>query len=362
MAAKPEMNYDQRSAGLDTNEMLSTSKPLEGLRVLEVIPGSGEGKPFCTVRRQVASIAQLGVELRTFYFRSRTSPIAVAREWFRLREEVHVYRPNLIHAHFGTITALVCALSNSVPLVITLRGSDLHMNPDLGKLRTVLGQFFSQLSCLRATRIICVSRNLRNRLWWRRDRAEIIPDGTNLNRFRPQSKRWARAQLDWNYDQPIVVFNGKHQPRLKGLTFVQESVRHAESIIGPIHLELLDVPSEAMPLCLAGADCVLLASAYEGSPNIVREALACNLPVVSTDVGDVAERLKDVYPSKVAKRECAEFGAAIAEVLRDGRPSNGRVAGGLWSETEVAQAIVSQYKLALQTANQHSLRRFGHRT
>lgn len=317
------------------------------LRVLSVIPGNGQGTPFQIVRRQVASLANLGVTESSIFFHSRLSPIGILKQIFAIRRCVRRFRPHVIHAHFGTITSIVCAVSARTPLVITFRGSDLHNDPDQNRLRTLLGQLFSQLSTLRARRIVCVSRNLRDRLWWRRDRVDIIPDGTDLELFQWQPKAGARAKLNWSEHDRIVLFSGKRQPRLKGLHFVQESVKVAESIVGPIRLEMLDVPRELMPVCMAAADCLLVASAYEGSPNIVRESLACNLPVLSTPVGDVADRLQNVHPSRVARKDCVEFGSALAEILQDIRPSNGREKGGLWSESDVAEALVSVYRSAV---------------
>src|SRR4029079_13851520 len=79
-----------------------------------------------------------------------------------------------------------------------------------------------------------------------------------------------------------------------------------------------------MPLYYRAADALLCASLSEGSPNVVKEALACNLPVVSTPVGDVPERLKGVYPSAVVARDAHSIGEALVQILLERRRSNGR--------------------------------------
>ena len=293
---------------------------------MAVIPGDGQGSSFIFVRRQIASLADIGVNVRTFFVRSRTSPVAIAKDWSNVRREICQFRPHLVHAHYGTVTSLLCAVAARVPLVITFRGNDLGDDPDVSLLQSRLGQVLSQVSCLKAKRIICVSNRLRERLWWRRSRAVVIPTGVDLNVFRPQPKEQARALLGWERGERIVIFDEGRAPQRKGSKFLQSAIRVAEQTVGPIRLVILDrsVPPELVPCYLCASDCLALASVFEGSPNIVKEALACNVPVVATDVGDVSERLNEVSPSRVVKRDVVAFANALAEVLLDGRRSNGR--------------------------------------
>ena len=328
----------------------------EQLRVLAVIPGDGSGSSFVFARRQVASLIDVGVDVRPFFLSSRKS-VTLLREVLRLRREIRHFRPHLIHAHYGTVTSFLCAAVTTLPLVITFRGSDLNDAPDVNSLRIGFAHLLSQISCLKSNAIICVSRQLRERLWWRRGQAVVIPTGVDLALFRPQPKEQARESLGWERGVPIVVFHAGPCPRLKGLQFVMAALRVAEEFVGPIRLVNLDgrVPPEMVPTYLNAADCVALASVNEGSPNIVKEALACNLPVVSTDVGDVAERLEGVYPSKVVRRDATELGKALADILREGRTSNGRQRGKVPSLEDTAKAIRSVYEAVLRRVSSETL-------
>ncbi|NJO06276.1 MAG: glycosyltransferase family 4 protein [Chloroflexaceae bacterium] len=95
------------------------------------------------------------------------------------------------------------------------------------------------------------------------------------------------------------------------------------------------------------ADCLLFTSDYEGSPNIVKEAMACNLPIVSVDVGDVVERLKDVQPSRIVQRDPHDLGQAVADILTMGKRSNGReIAERELSNEHIAKRIIDVYRQA----------------
>jgi teichuronic acid biosynthesis glycosyltransferase TuaC len=336
---------------LETTSLAIPRPTTEKLRVLAVIPGDDRGSSMVFIRRQIASLACMGLDVRTYWLLSRTSPFELVKDWRRIRHEIRQFRPQLVHAHFGTMTSFLCAaVSATVPLVITFRGSDLNGDPEVTFLRSLLGRLLSQISSLRSSRIICVSRQLCDRLWWGQSRAVVIPTGVDLHLFRPQPKDQARAVLGWKQDELSVVFHGGNRPQLKGLQFVQAAVRFAQKTLGPIRLVNLDgsVPPESVAWCLNAADCLALASVHEGSPNIVKEALACNLPVVATDVGDVAERLKEVHPSRVVCRDVSEFGRALTDILLERRASNGRQRVESLSEAHIAEAIRSVYESAVE--------------
>jgi teichuronic acid biosynthesis glycosyltransferase TuaC len=349
--------------GLGTIDGRAVERPL---RVLAVTPLPSSRASMIHVTRQVASLEVSGVTCQTFIVASRTAPWVVLREWSRLRREIRAFQPDIVHAHYGTMTAFLAILSTACPIMVTYRGSDLNPNRNRGRLREVVGTLLSQIAALRAARIICVSNQLKNKLWWRRDRISVIPTGVDMTLFYPRDMQEARRELGWGQDERVVLFNAG-DPIIKRLDLARAAVEFAESLCGKIRFAALDgdVPPNSIPVMMSSADCLLLTSDWEGSPNVVKEALACNLPVVAVDVGDVRERLERVRPSMIVPRDACAIGKAIFEILKQGQRSNGRESAKDLSSEVVSQRIVTVYR-TLQKEYQKSGSRFwtglGHRS
>jgi teichuronic acid biosynthesis glycosyltransferase TuaC len=317
------------------------------LRVLAVVPGSGLGSSFIFVRRLFEHLPAYGIEVCPFYFEQRTTIRGFWLGWRGLRQEVHRFQPHVLHAQYGTVTAFLCAVACSVPLVITFRGSDLNGCSDEPKLKNRLSLLLSQLALFRAKATICVSSQLQARLWWRRAKATVLPSGVDLGLFRPGSRSEARVQLGWPDAERIVLFNRGGSPELKGYELARAAVETARTLVGDVRLLVVDgeVPPFDMPAYINAADCILVTSVREGSPNIVKEALACNVPVVSVDTGDVVERLRNVTPSAVvAGRDAGELGRQLAQVLGNRARSNGREAVAALSSEHIAKQLAGIYR------------------
>lgn len=302
------------------------------------------------VRRQAQSLAREGLEPALFYLASRTSPRSLLSEFRRFRAESARLRPVVVHAHFGTVTALFAALAcGSLPLVITYRGSDLNPPPPSyrwrAKLRSGCGRLFSQIAALRAQRIVCVSRQLHRQLWWRQDIVTILPSGVDTEVFRPEPRSLARLRLGWDQNRRIALFNAGHDVQVKRLDLAIAAVEHARRTVPSLHLEILDgnVPAPLIPDMMNAADCLLLTSVCEGSPTVVQEALACNLPVVSVAVGDIEERLEGVCDCAVAVSDAAVLGHAIANAVNPPRRSNGRLKVAEFSARRIAAQLKEIY-------------------
>lgn len=302
--------------------------------------------PFA--RAQAKTTARLGVDVEIFFLESRTSVTALAGEWSRFRRAVKRFEPDIVHAHFGTMTGFFCAVGCMRPLIITYRGSDLNPAPSMVWLRWALGHVLSQLAALRATLIICVSSSVRDRLWWRRRRAVVLPSGPNLELFRPGPQDKARVALGLDPSAPIILFSSRDHA-VKRLDLAHEVVREVRRRLPDLRLVVLDgtAPQRDVADHLNAADCLLFASDWEGSPNIVKEALACGLPIVSVDVGDVKELLAGVSPSRVVERDAGCLAQAVLEVLQEGRRSNGRERVEGISDAAIAARLAGLYERLL---------------
>jgi teichuronic acid biosynthesis glycosyltransferase TuaC len=323
----------------------------ENIRVFFVIPKEPEGSTFMIfAKRQVASLQKAGIISRVFYLTSRTSVSVLVKEFKRFKEEISVFKPDLIHAQYGTMTAFFCAITTRLPLILTFRGTDINLHPSTSFLRRITGVFLSQISALKARQIMCVSDEIKGKLWWKKDFATVTPSGVDTSIFYPQDKGKVRAELGWDRNEFVVLFNSGDDPIRKRLDLAKASIKFARTICEPIRFEVLDgyMNTNLIPILMNASDCLLCTSDSEGSPNIVKEALACNLPVVSVDVGDVKERLAGVNPSRIVERDPEEIGRAVAEMLTNGKRSNGSQVIQDLSLDRIAEKILQVYNKALR--------------
>lgn len=319
-------------------------------RVLFVIPGVAAGSSMVFARRQAQALKKLGIEVYCFFLQSRTSLRVLAAEAVRIRAVIASFHPNVVHAHFGTATALFAvATSGYLPVVITYRGSDLNFVPACSHFRATLGRLFSQVAALGAARIVCVSPGLRARLWWRRERASVLPSGVDTDTFHTIPRADARQKLKWNEDALVILFNAGHDARNKRLDLAEAAANLLRRKLPSARLEVLrgTTPPELVPLLLNAANCLLVTSDSEGSPTIVQEAVITNLPVVTVDVGDVAERLHGITETRIVERDPQALSEALLEILLRSRRSNGRERSSEISSSRVAAELVRLYTEAI---------------
>jgi glycosyltransferase involved in cell wall biosynthesis len=309
------------------------------------------------VDRQVASLEKAGAKVSIFDIGTSHSAkagigpipsvIHILRKWIELRRLVPVLNPDLVHGRYGTIVGIMAAFAGK-PAVITYCGGDLLPGASVSSVRLFSGFLLSNLAALKAKGLICVSEELRLALWWRRSRAIVIPDGVDLDLFSPGSQETSRRQLGWELGHPIVILNVRNDPKAKGLDLATTAMQIVRSKVPTAELRLIEnVEPTTMPLYYRGADALLCLSLSEGSPNVVKEALACNLPVVSTPVGDVEERLAGVQPSSVVPRDAEAIADALMQILLERKRSNGRERVFRLGLDQVAQSVLKVYRSVL---------------
>lgn len=321
-----------------------------------IAPGSVRDGVSCLVSEQIASICTSGWDVCLGIVDDRTSPAGILRNVRRLKSEISGKKPLVVHAQYGSVTAAVARLARGgVPLVVSFCGDDLLGTPAPGvawRLRECLGRAIGIWGARAAAVVIVKSRNLLEALPPDlKDRATVLPNGVDTGWFAPMDRDECRARLRWPQTEKVVLFNASiaDNESVKNPALARAAV---ERIAGRFPGAVLRTISEAgraeVRLMLNAADCLLVTSLHEGSPNIVKEAMSCNLPVVSVPCGDVAERLKDVSPGGVVSYDADALAVALAEVLGSGRRSNGRenlIVPGL-SADSVSRKLIAVYQMA----------------
>jgi glycosyltransferase involved in cell wall biosynthesis len=171
----------------------------------------------------------------------------------------------------------------------------------------------------------------------------------DLEMFSPQDKRAARAALSLPENRRLVLFGGNPTVPRKRFSLAQEAIA---LLNGQPDVELVvprGVPHRQIPLYMNACDALVLASLHEGSPNVVKEALACNLPVVSVDVGDARERIGSLPGCVVCQDDRPEtIAAALTEVLNQKTPFNGRDAVKDLDELLLTPKVIDVYRRAMR--------------
>jgi glycosyltransferase involved in cell wall biosynthesis len=255
----------------------------------------------------------------------------------------------LIHAHFG-LSGWVARLQSRVPVVVSFMGDDVLGRPTRSGRITLAGHFLrisGFILARLATSVIVKSRQMASKL--RLPSAHIIPNGVDLNLFRPMEQAQARKMLGLDPGKKFVLFPYNPNEARKRFDLIQAAVSLAREQVPTLELLVArGLPQGQIPIYMNAADVLVMASTLEGSPNAVKEAMATNLPVISVDVGDAAELIGSTAGCYLVRREAAAMAEKIVEICRRGGRTNGRDGIRRLSMEAVAQQIVEVYAAALR--------------
>jgi glycosyltransferase involved in cell wall biosynthesis len=176
----------------------------------------------------------------------------------------------------------------------------------------------------KADAVIVVSQHMKQYLPNQKP-IEVLPSGIDFRMFREIPQREARDRLRLPHEERLVLFAGDPDLAGKRYTLAKQAVQLLKSSMEARLVVAWGVPHRDMPLYMNAADALVLTSMAEGSPNVVKEALACNLPVVAVDVGDVAERIAAVEGCKLCGNDRpGTIAKALEDVLRVKQRVSGR--------------------------------------
>ena len=350
---------------------------------------SGKFAPF--IEEQIAALQALGVQIIRYGVTGK-GITGYLSELPALRRLIRAERPDIVHAHYG-LSGLLANLQRLVPVVTTYHGSDINKSNilRLSKIAMRLSAFNIFVSKRNISIALSPNRLIASRL---QNRYALLPCGVNIPKPWSELKDQKVEQLTLNQwvqsvlskDVKNVLFAGafdnavkdpelahqviemankttneeffKQHRQLESTTF--RANRTALPIVRPLRrkehpcaiheirlVELKGYTRAQVTALMYNCDALLLTSRTEGSPQVVKEAMACGCPIVSVDVGDVAERVDGVEGCYIVRtREAKDIAEALLQALAFNGRTNGReriLEMGL-SNDQVAEQLLRIYE------------------
>lgn len=288
--------------------------PLSILVVTNMYPTPVAPMAGIFVAEQVESLRRRGLTLNVLAVDGARGWSEYLAGFGRVRRAAAERRHDLIHAHY-VFSGIMALAQRRAPILLTHHGIETQVG-----WTAPLCRWTSKL----VTRTIVTSKRVQTALG--RPDAEIVPCGVDTGLFRPMARDEARAALGLPLGAPLVLFAGMKRPE-KRFDLVESAVARLQKERPDVRLVVAEHEAhERMPLFMNACDALALASDAEGSPMVIKEAMACNLPIASVDVGDVAEIIGETPGCRLVAREASALAAGLAQALDFGGRTEGRTA------------------------------------
>ena len=302
------------------------------------------------VKEQVHSLREAGIDVDVLAFDGGGTVKNYLKAGMTLRHTLRKNSYDLVHAHYG-LTGIPARMQARCPVVVTFHGSDLLGEVGFQRQYTIQGKLKTLISkciAISVKQCIVVADLLKPAIWFKS--AVTIPMGVNLSLFKPSSPQEAREQLGLSHNKQRVLFAAHPKNYTKRFDIAQAAISLLQEAKLDVELlPLCNVPHHQVPLYMNACEVLVLTSMHEASPCVIKEAMACNLPVVSVDVGDVAERIKGVEGCYLCERTPQDVAAKLHNALQNGRRTTGREKVHDLSLEKTAQKVIAVYEQILAT-------------
>jgi teichuronic acid biosynthesis glycosyltransferase TuaC len=293
------------------------------------------------VKDQAKDLRQAGVEVDVLFFNGRQSKLNYLKGALRLWQQLLKKDYDIIHAHYA-LSGMVARLQWKHPVVVTYHGVEVlaeHSAPWLTWLSRKVAPLFD--------RVIVVAQAEKDILEGAGvdpSKVVVIPCAVDISEFESIPLPEARARLELPVDKPLVLWAGEHWRRQKRFELVEESMALLKKDCPDAELVLVSgQPHEVIPVYMSACDVLLLTSRFEGSPMVIKEAMACNLPIVSTRVGDVPEVISGVEGCYLVEPDAREIADRLLQVIQWGKRTDGREHVQYLKSDLITQRVIDVY-------------------
>lgn len=302
------------------------------LRAL-VVCSANSGKVVPYIAEQLDAIQKQGLVVDYFLVKEK-GLLGYLKARNSLMTKICEYKPDIIHAHYG-LCGLLANLQGKVPVVTTYHGSDIN-NPRV-RIFSKLSIKLSKYNIFVAQKLIELAKAKRNYM--------LLPCGVDLDLFRLQDKEECRKILGLDLDKQYILFSGSFTNAVKNYPLAKSAVE----MLGNVELlELKGYTREQVACLMNAVDAVLMCSFSEGSPQFIKEAMACNCSIISTNVGDVVQHIDGLSGCFLVDATAESISQGIKQVLAFNLRTKGRERLLEYDNKIIARKIIAIYNTVLR--------------
>jgi glycosyltransferase involved in cell wall biosynthesis len=229
-------------------------------------------------------------------------------------KKIRECKPDIIHAH-GGLSGLFAVLQSKIPVVITFHN---------GEILSPSQNILSSIGATRAKFVVYVAEHIRQLSYYKHNHYSFIPCGINLSDCNITPYEEARKALGFEQGKKYILFGGAFDNLRKNFPLLKEAVALLPNKDEVVCLEMKGLSREECTLRMCACDLFALPTKSEGSPQALKEAMACNCPIVATDVADIKHLLGDVEGHYICQFDAKDVANQITKAFKFGKRTNGR--------------------------------------
>ena len=323
----------------------TTKKPLHVLVVTGVYPTERRPHAGTFIKSQVDSLIASGHVIEVIHPKPGPVLLRYAAATTQVFLKTLTGRFDVIHGHYGQ-WCLIARLQWATPVVASFLGDDL-----LGTVTTNGGysnrsRLIARISrwlCQRVDAVIVKSEGMKKAA--PEGNIFVIPNGVDFELFHPIPRAEARAALGWDQDYCYVLFGNDPKIPVKNFPLAQAAIErlHRRGVSAKL-IVANGLPQAKLVQYINASNALILSSVAEGSPNIVKETMACNVPVVATDVGDVSQVIACTKGCSVCPHDPDALATALEQALRHTEPTTGRTDIMHLDRSVIAKQVIAVYE------------------
>lgn len=323
--------------------------PLRVLMVTGIYPTPGKPHSGTFIHSQVDSLIEAGLHVEVIHPKPGPVPYRYASAVLQLWQKIRHGHYDIVHGHYG-LWCLACCLQRKVPVVASFLGDDLLGTPHADGTWSRKSQFvvrISQWLCRKVDAVIVKSEEMKRAA--HSHSAFVIPNGVDFSLFHPIPRAEARAALGWHKSRYYILFGNNPQIPRKNFALAQAAIERLQAKGFDITLVVATgLPQSQVVQYINASNALVLPSITEGSPNIVKETMACNVPVVATDVGDVRQVIAHTGGCAVCSPDPDAFANGLEQAILRKEPTTGRRDIAHLDRNVVAQQVIYVYEHVIQ--------------